>query len=388
MSRCGTINEQGEIKVEQGERTQEKQTVTQSVFKFISGSLGPLITVFAGAATIKALLAILTMLHWLSPKSGTYLILAAAGNSVFYFMPILLGITGSMALGANPWIGGAIGAALLEPNFTGLLHHGSVSSFLGIPVVLTDYSSTIFPIFIATPVYALLERFLKKVIHKDVQLFLVPMLCLVVIVPLTAMVLGPFATYAGRLVTTVVLFLFSKSGLIAGAVLGAGWTFLTVIGLHMALVPIVIQDLSHGGDPLIATASAGVFAQMGFALGMLIRARNANLKSLAGASLIPAILSGETRPILYGLFLPYKRTFALVGISGAVGGAIVGAAGVKATGMAFPSFLAIPLFTPIIPYIIGMLVAFFAAMILTIVFGYEKTIKTPKSESNGVTSET
>ena len=377
------MNEQGEKKVQQ---TEPKVTVIQTVFQFISGSLGPLIPVFAGAATIKALLAILTMLHWLSPTTGTYLILAAAGNSVFYFMPILLGITGSMALGANPWIGGAIGAALLEPNFTGLLQHGSVSSFLGIPVVLANYSSTIFPIFIATPVYALLEKFLKKVIHRDMQLFMVPMLSLIIIVPLTAMVLGPFGTYAGELVSTVVLFLFSKSGLLAGAVLGAAWTFLTVIGLHMALVPIAIQDISHGGDPLMATASAGVFAQIGFALGMLIRSRDVRLKSLAGASLLPGILSGETRPILYGLFLPYRRTFIYVAIAGAVGGAISGAAGVKMSALAFPSFLSIPLFTPMVPYVIGMLVAFLMAMVLTILFGYEKATETPESAYNAVES--
>ncbi|UOF89309.1 PTS transporter subunit EIIC [Fodinisporobacter ferrooxydans] len=368
--------EQVEKKVEQAS---QKQTVTQHVFKFISSSFGPLIPVFAGSATIKALLALLTMLHWLSPGSGTYLILAAAGNSVFFFMPILLGITGSMALGANPYIGGAIGAALMEPNFTGLLHHGSVSSFLGIPVVLANYASTIFPIFFAIPIYAVLEKFLKKIIHRDIQLFMVPMLSLIIIVPLTAMVVGPFGTYAGQLVSTIVLFLFSKSGLLAGAVLGAAWTFLTVIGLHMALVPVAITDISHGGDPLMATASAGVFAQIGFALGMLIRTRDVGLRSLAGASLIPGILSGETRPILYGLFLPYRRTFVFVVIAGAAGGAISGAAGVKMTALAFPSFLSIPLFAPMVPYVIGMLVAFLAAMVLTILFGYEKTGKTRES---------
>lgn len=373
------MTEHAEVTVEQ---TEQNSTVTKKVFKFISDSLGPIIPVFAGAATIKALLAILTMLHWLSPSSGTYLILAAAGNAVFYFMPILLGITESLALKASPYIGGVIGAALLEPNFTGLMAHGSVTSFIGIPVVLESYASSIFPIFIAIPIYAVLERFLIKVIHRDIQLFMVPMLSLVVIVPLTAIIVGPFATYVGQLISTFIVFLFSANGFIAGAVLGAGWTFLTVIGLHMALVPIVIHNISHGGDPLIGAASAGVFAQIGLALGMFFRSRDARLKSLAGASIIPGILSGETRPILYGLFLPHRRTFAIVTIAGAVGGAISGAAGVKMTAMAFPSFLSIPLFSPIVPYIMGMGVAFFGAMIITIVFGFESKTKVIKKSNN------
>ncbi len=357
-------------------KLKKKQTQVQRVFDFISRSLSPVITVFAGAGMIKALLAILTMLHWLSPQSGTYFILAAAGNSVFYFLPIMLGITCSMALGANPYIGGAIGAALLEPNFTGLMQHGSATSFLGIPVLLMSYSSTIFPIFIAIPIYAVFEKFLRKIIFKDIQLFMVSMLSLIIIVPLTAMVFGPFGIYVGHLISVVVLFLFSKSGFLAGAVLGASWTFLTIVGLHWALIPIVINDLAHGGDPLIAAAAAGVFAQMGMALGVFLKTKDKNLKSIAGAGLLPAIFSGETSPILYGVFLRFRRTFLYVAIAGAVGGAISGGAGVKSHAMVFPSFLSMPVFAPLGLYIIGMLVAFVGAAVLTMLFGYENKNET------------
>ncbi len=350
--------------------------VVQRIFKFISDSFGPLVPLFAGAATIKALLAILLKLHLIDPKGGTYLILAAAGNAIFYFLPIFLGFTAAKALDANVYIGAAIGASLLEPNFTSLLLHGSRTTFIGIPVILANYSSTILPIFFAMPLFALAERQLNRFIPKDLKLFLVPMISLIIFVPLAAIVVGPFGTYAGKLVSDVISSLFRANGLIAGGVLGAAWTFLTIIGLHIALIPIVIVDLAKGGDPLIATASAGVFAQIGFALGMFVRARNSDLRSLAGASIVPGALSGETRPILYGLFLPYyKRTFLYVALAGAAGGAIAGATGVKMVSLAFPSFLSIPLFTPMVPYILGMAVALVAAFVLTLVFGYEKAAK-------------
>ncbi|MDA8196689.1 MAG: PTS transporter subunit EIIC [Actinomycetota bacterium] len=353
---------------------QAPKGVVGTIFKFISDSFGPLVPLFAGAATIKALLAILLKVHSINPKGGTYLILAAAGNSIFYFLPIFLGFTAAKALNANTFIGAAIGASLLEPNFTSLALHATRSSFIGIPVVLANYSSTILPIFFAIPLFALAERQLNRYIPKDLKLFLVPMISLIIFVPLAAIVVGPFGTYAGKLVSDVISALFKANGLVAGGVLGAAWTFLTIIGLHIALIPIVIVDLAKGGDPLIATASAGVFAQIGFALGMFIRSRNSDLKSLAGASIIPGALSGETRPILYGLFLPfYKRTFLFVALSGAAGGAIAGAAGVKMVSLAFPSFLSIPLFTPMVPYIIGMAVALLGAFILTLIFGYEKS---------------
>lgn len=136
------------------------------MFALISGSLTPLIPAFAGAGLMKALLIVLENLHILTPESGTYAVLAAAGNAVFYFLPILLGVTIARVLGANPYVAGAIGAALLEPNFTALREAGNVVSFIGIPVPLLDYASSIFPIFIAVSLFAFIERNLKKVIHK------------------------------------------------------------------------------------------------------------------------------------------------------------------------------------------------------------------------------
>ncbi|MFB0975091.1 MAG: PTS transporter subunit EIIB, partial [Tolumonas sp.] len=115
------------------------------IFEVVSGSFSPLIGAMAGAGMIKALLAVLTMLHWMDATSSTYLILSAAANSVFYFLPVLLGISAAIKMGANGYVGGAIGAALLEPNFTGLIG-SQTATFFGIPVVAINYASTVFPV--------------------------------------------------------------------------------------------------------------------------------------------------------------------------------------------------------------------------------------------------
>jgi PTS system beta-glucosides-specific IIC component len=361
---------------------QSKGSIVSRVFEVISGSFTPLLGAISGAGMLKALIAILTMTELLSEKSGTYFILSAAGNAIFYFLPIFLGITLAKKLGANPYVGGAIGAALLEPNFTGLLKNtGDISHFLGIPVVLMDYSSTVFPIFISIGMYALLDRFLKKIIHKDIKIFLVPMLAFVIIVPLTAIALGPFGVYVGNAIGDVVSFLSVKSGILTGAVMGAAWTFLTLLGLHWGMVPLFLENLSAGGDPLLAMIAAAPFAQMGLALGVLLKTKDKNLKTLSGSSLLPAVLSGITEPIIYGLLLRYKRTIPYVIIAGVVGGGIVGSVGAKATVFISPAFLSIPTFTPIMMYTVAMLVAFFAATILTVLFGYEDK-KPNKAEEN------
>ena len=145
------------------------------------------------------LLAVLTMLGWLSKDSGTYAILSAAGHAIFYFFPIFLGITLAIKLGANPYVGGTIGAALLEPNYTNLVTSGATNvEFLGVPVVLMSYSSTVFPILIAVSIYALLDKLLKKVIYKDLQMFINPLISLIIIVPLTVLLLDLLEHMSGR----------------------------------------------------------------------------------------------------------------------------------------------------------------------------------------------
>ncbi|RBW68648.1 beta-glucoside-specific PTS transporter subunit IIABC [Bacillus taeanensis] len=353
---------------------ESKGSITSQVFDVISRSFSPLLGALAGAGMLKALLTVLTMVGWLSAESGTYLILAAAGNAVFFFLPIFLGITLAIRLGANAYVGGAIGAALLEPNLTGLIE-GGASSFLGIPAIIVDYSSTVFPVFIAVCMYAVFEKMIKKVIHKDLQMFLVPMLSLIVIVPLTVLIFGPFGVYVGNAIGGAISFLAERSGLLTGAVMGAGWTFLTLLGLHWGVVPIIIQNLGAGGDPLSSMLSGAVFAQIGVAVGFILRAKDKKLKALAVSTMLPGALAGVTEPILYGLILRYRKTLIYVIGAGAIGGAINGAFGSKAMVFAFPSFLSIPAFSPMVQHAVGVLTAFLLALIVTAVFGFETKAK-------------
>lgn len=349
-----------------------KGSIGARIFEVISRSFSPLLGAMAGAGMLKALLTILTMTGLLSAESGTYFILSAAGNAVFYFLPIFLGITLATKLGANPYVGGTIGAALLEPNFTSLLTNtGDISNFLGIPVVLMQYSSSVFPVFIAVSVYALLDKFLKRTIHKDLQMFLVPMLSLMIIVPLTVIAFGPLGVYAGNAIGAGIDFLSTKSGILTGAVVGAAWTFLTLFGLHWGLVPLILDQLAHGGSTLFAMLAAAPLAQAGVAFGVFLRTRDKSIKTLSGSTLVPALLSGVTEPILYGLMMRYKKTIPYVIISAAVGGAINGMLGVKAVVYAFPSVLSIPAFAPMGIHIIAIGVAFAGATLMTLIFGFE-----------------
>ncbi|MDT0121159.1 beta-glucoside-specific PTS transporter subunit IIABC [Paenibacillus sp. RRE4] len=350
----------------------EKKSLRSAIFGLISGSLTPLIPIFAGAGLVKALLIVLERAGWIAVDSGTYAILAAAGNSIFYFLPILLGITIAKVLNVNSYVAAAIGAALMEPNFTALTAAGNTTHFLGIPVSLMNYASSVFPMFIAVSIYAVLEKFLKKMMHKNVQLFAVPFFSLVIMVPLTAMLIGPFGQYVGQWIGDIVNFLINSNSVIAGIILGGTWSFLVLLGLHWATVPIIMGNLSAGGDLIAPLAATSVAASMGIGLGVFLKTKDKDLKALSGSSFLSAILSGVTEPILYGIILRYRKTLIYLVAAGAIAGGLMGYLGVKL--IVFNFFLnvfTLPAQSPMLYYIIGVVTAIAGGALCVVLFGYE-----------------
>lgn len=338
------------------------------VMKVISGAFSPLIPLLAGAGMMKALLTVFTEFGLMGYEDPTYLILSAAGNAVFYFLPIFLGITLAKQFGANAYVGGGIGAALLEPNFTGLLGAEGVN-FLGIGVTPIDYASTIFPIFIAVIVYSYLEKGLKKIIKKELQLFLVPMLCLMLMVPFTVILFGPFGTTLANKVSDVVLWLFQFNRIIAGMILGASYPFLTLLGLHWGFTPITLQNLNDfGGDIIEGVCVCAVFAEIGIAVGAYLRAKkHSRMKDLAGPTILTGILAGVTEPILYGIIMNYKRMLAVVAVASGLGGAINGAFHVTCDAYVFHNIfsLAMRTYSPFTGYLCGIAAALASGALLT-----------------------
>lgn len=355
-----------------GNKKSESTPGKMSLLKIISGAFSPLIPLLAGSGMIKALLMVLVEFGILSDTSSTYAILSAAGNSVFYFMPIFLGITLSKQFGGNMYVGGAIGAALLEPSFTGLIGQEGVN-FLGLSVVPVSYATTVFPIFIISFVYAFLDKQLKKIIKQELQMFLVPMICLLVLVPMAILVFGPFGTTIGNLVSGFISMLFDFSNLLAGLVLGATYPFLTILGLHWGFTPITLENLNQfGGDVLEGAAVCCVYAEIGIAIGAYLKGRKGSkIREIAGPTILTGFLAGVTEPILYGIVMRYKRLMAIVAIAGGVGGAINGLFHVTMNAYVFHNLFSVAMMTysPFIPFLLGCAASLAVGLLLTYFWG-------------------
>ncbi|MCC0782836.1 PTS glucose transporter subunit IIA [Clostridioides sp. ES-S-0108-01] len=376
------LNIYPEIKSEKENNNDKGEENTGNVltrmFNVMSLIFNPIIIALAGAGMIKALLVILTTYNFMSTESSTYSILSAAGNSVFYYLPLFLAYSSAKTFNCNAFISVAIVGALLEPNFTGLMQNtGDVVSFFGIPVVLMGYSGTVIPAILTIYIYSYIEKLLKRFIPNSIEIFTLSMVALLIMVPLSSMVIGPVGVILGNRMGDIINFLSDKSGLLAGAIVGAGWTFLVMMGIHWGVVPIMINNIANlGYDVIRPMIAAATFASAGIALGIFFRSRNKETKTFAVSTMIPALLGGITEPIVYGLSVKYKKPLIAQVIAGGVAGAFMGLFKTKAIVYVFPALTTLPAFfgDTFVIYIIGIAMSFFLSAILTYILGFEEEV--------------
>lgn len=325
--------------------SKEKVSLFNRFIDIISSVFAPTLGVLAATGMIKGFNALFEALGWLTKTDGTYQILNAVGDCLFYFFPIFLGYTAAKKFNMNIFIGMAIGASLVYPSFTGLMDPSNTPlytlfagtifespvyiTFLGIPVILMGYSSTVIPILISTYVGSKLEGLFKKVVPSVVRTFLVPFFTLLIIVPLSLIVIGPISTWAGTLLGQGLLWVYNLSSVVAGILIGGFWQVFVIFGLHWGLVPIALNNIAVlKYDPILAATFGASFAQIGVVLAILLKTKNQKLKSIS----IPAFISGifgVTEPAIYGVTLPKKKPFIISCIAAAVGGGIIGGFDVK-----------------------------------------------------------
>ncbi len=362
----------------EGESDGKKGNIVGRLFNKMSSILVPIVPALAGAGMLKAFLVILSTYHFIDTAGSTYKILAAASNSVFYFLPLLLAFSCAKAFNAHPFVSVAIVGALLEPTFTGLMaKQGDIVQFLGIPVVLMKYSSTLIPAILAIWAYSYLERLLKRLIHQSIEMVAVPMLGMLIMVPVIVIAVGPIGVYLGDGIGAGIAYMNGVSGMLTGAILGGGWTLLVIFGLHWGMVPVMLNNLAlRGFDTIKPATAAATFAQAGAAFGVFLKAKDKKLKSFALSSMVPALFAGVTEPIVYGISIKYKRPLVASLIAGTVAGGFIGSMGTTVMAYVFPALTTLPAFmtTTFAYYLIGIGMSFTLSALLTYLLGFDESL--------------
>lgn len=330
-----------------GQDVEEDDTPKKPLDMFVdtvSGIFTPVLGVLAASGMLKGMLALLTAFGIVESGGGTYQILNVLSDAFFYFLPIFLGYTASKKFRMNSeFTAMAIGAALVYPSLSQIMGgetlydvlNGTIFEsrihveFLGLPVILMNYASSVIPIILAVWVAAKVEKFFLGIMPTIFKSFGVPFFTLLIMIPLTLLVVGPVATWLGQAVGAFATGIFAISPLLAGLFIGGFWQVFVMFGLHWGLVPIMIQNIViFGADPVVITMFGTTFAQIGVVLAIILRTKDQKLKSIAIPGFISGIF-GVTEPAIYGVTLPRKKYFIISCIGGAIGGALVALLGVK-----------------------------------------------------------
>lgn len=323
-------------------------SIISNIFSAISAIFAPLLPALAGSGILRGLLILAVQLGLVSENSGTYTILSVTSMSVFYFLPVLLAFTSARRFGANPYLSALIGAALLNPDFIGLMGeagNGATTSFFNIPVVLMNYNSTVVPIILSIWAFSYLYKFLDEKIPETLKLVVVPLISLAVMIPLTMMVIGPIGVYSGEAVAGVVNWLIERSSILTGVLVGGGWSVLVSLGIHWAVNPIMINNIStYGFDYIVPFTFACNFAVIGTTIGVYLKAKNKKLKGFAVTGLVTIALSAIIEPTLFGLLVKNKKLFLAQILGGAIGGAYLGLMKVVTNAFVFGSVTTFPAF--------------------------------------------
>ncbi len=317
------------------------QGVFNRLIDIISGSFQPFLGAMCGAGMIKGINALFIFLGLFTQADGTYIVLNAIGDSVFYFMPVILGYTAGKKLGLNPMLGLVIGAALCYPTLQAdtlsaageplgqLFGSNYYVTFLRIPLAAANYTSSVIPVMVIVALAAKLEKLGKKFIPQLIQTFFVPLFVLIVSLPVGFLLIGPIISTLTLLLGDFFLAVSNFSPLLLGCLVGAFWQVLVIFGLHWSLVPLAIANMGNYGYDIALVGMFGAsFAQTAVVGALFFKLKDKKMKELC----IPAFISGicgVTEPAIYGITLPRVRAFVISCISAAVAGGVMAAMGAK-----------------------------------------------------------
>lgn len=370
-------------------------------FEYLSDSFRPLMGVLLGSSLIIAIASVLDALGVVdfraADKSATWVFVDAMWRSVLYFLPIMVAYNASKKLKVDPWVGAAVMAALMTPNFTGMLNPKSgipgvscttnatlgtqecVAHVFGLPMQLNDYGGQVFVPLLMVAVLALVYKGLQRIFPEAVHLVFVPFFSMLIMIPVTAFLIGPLGIWAGNGLGSGLSWLNGNAPIVFAIIIPLLYPFLVPLGLHWPLNALMLQNINTiGFDFIQGPMGAWNFGCFGATAGVLLlsfRHREKEMRQTATGALAAGLFGGISEPSLYGIHLRFKRIYPRMLVGCLVGGVIVGVlGGVDTKAFAFTSLLTIPVFSPMATYTLAITASFFVSMALV----YFSDFRTPE----------
>ena len=394
----GSGQSDADVKAAARAKARGKNALVDAFFEYLSDSFRPLLPVLLGASLIIAGLAVLDSFGVINAsdptltaadKPAAQVFAEAMFKSVFHFLPIMVAYNAAKKLNIDPWVGAAVMAALMTPQFLDLskamgttcTHNATLNKDLcvahvaGLPMQLNDYSGQVFVPLMMVAVLALVYKGLAKLIPSNVQMVFVPFFSFIIMMPVTAFIIGPVGVWVGTGLGSALAWLNTSAPIVFAIVIPLLYPFLVPLGLHWPLNAIMLANISTlGYDFIQGPMGSWNFACFGATAGVLvlaIRDKDKVMRQTASGALAAGLFGGISEPSLYGIHLRFKRIYPRLLAGCLVGGLITGiGGGIKASTFVFSSLLSIPVFTPMPLYGIAITAAFATSMTLIILTDY------------------
>ncbi|MET3944413.1 glucose PTS transporter subunit IIA [Corynebacterium mucifaciens] len=394
-----------ELKNRQRDKAKGKVPWLDAFFEYLSDSFRPILGVLLGASLIIAFAAFLDAIRlvdfYAEVKTPGWQFVDAMWSSVFFFLPVAVAYNAGKKLGIDPWVPAAVMLALFTPDFTTLEEHPDVRvvdifgeptnvvDVFGLPMIHNGYNGNVFVPLIMAAVAALLYKALQKVIPSAVHMVFVPFLTLLVMIPVTAFIIGPFGYLLGAWIGTGLAWMNGNAPFVFALLIPMLYPFLVPLGLHWPLNALMLVNIDTlGYDFIQGPMGAWNFACFGATAAVLaisLRDHDPLMRQTSGSALAAGLLGGISEPSLYGIHLRYKKIYPRMLVGCFAGGltiAILGTpfGGVKTGAFVFTSLPTMFVFDPVWVYMLAIAVAFVTSFLIIFVTDY----RTPEEKAEAL----
>lgn len=302
-----------------------KGTILNRVIATMSAVFAPFIYILAAAGILQGCLILINMAYPSFQTTGTYEVLSFMSWAPFTFLPIFIAITASRHFKCNMFIAVACCASLVSPTWSEIaarIAGGENISFLGIALAETTYTSSVLPPLFLVWILSYVEKFVEKSLPDVVKSLFTPLLCMIIMVPLTIVAIGPVSDNLATAIANGYNSLYNFAPALAAAVIGGLWQIVVIFGVHWGVTPMCLANYDmYGMDTFQAFQTMAVVAQMGAAFGVFLKAKKMETKNVSLSAGITGIF-GITEPAIYGVTLKYKKPFICGCVAGALGAVV------------------------------------------------------------------
>ncbi len=376
FSKVAGINEAS--KAELTNLAAQKLNPLQRIARLLSNIFVPIIPAIVASGLLMGLLGMVRTYGWADPDSAIFIMLDMFSSAAFIILPILIGFTAAREFGGNPYLGATLGGILTHPALTnawGVAGGFKTMDFFGLDVAMIGYQGTVFPVLLAVWFMSLLEKRLRKVIPDALDLILTPFLTVIITGFVALLFIGPAGRALGDGISFVLSTLIDQAGWLAGLLFGGTYSAIVITGIHHSFHAIEAGLLGNpkiGVNFLLPIWSMANVAQGGACLAVYFKTRDVKIKAIAVPSALSALL-GITEAAIFGINLRFMKPFLAALAGGALGGAWVVAnhVGMTAVGLTGIPGIAIVQANSVISYLIGLVIAFGAAFIISFALKYQ-----------------